>query len=72
MWTEDNPPYDGWFLCAWKRGEGWIYAVGYWDKKKWHTKIGADPHMNQDIISPDAQFAMMDELAKNQKNKDNA
>jgi hypothetical protein len=67
MWTEDNPTWKGMYLCAWRKGEGWIYSVGEWTGKEWNTPISADPHMNQRISSPTEQWEMLDELAKMNK-----
>lgn len=66
MWEVGTPSKVGWYLCAWKMGDGYVYAVGKWTGGEWFTSMSAEPDTYQAIIGPDQQDKMLDELHKNQ------
>lgn len=61
MWEKGTPSKVGWYLCAWKKGEGYIYNVGKWTGSEWITTWG-EPHNFQEITSPTQQDEMLEEL----------
>ena len=67
IWCTDNPTKEGWYLCAWKMGDGYVYAVGKWSGGEWFASMSAEPHAYQEIQSPAEQDKMLDELHETQK-----
>ena len=65
MWETETPTKEGWYLCAWKMGDGYVYAVGKWTEGEWFTSMAAEPHTYQEIQSPAEQDKMLDELYEN-------
>jgi len=65
MWETGTPTEEGWYLCAWKMGDGYVYAVGKWTGGDWFTSMSAEPNTYQSITGPDQQYEMLDELYKN-------
>jgi len=65
MWETGTPTEEGWYLCAWKMGDGYVYAVGKWTEGEWFTSMAAEPHTYQEIQSPAEQDKMLDELYEN-------
>ena len=65
MWETEKPTEEGWYLCAWKMGDGYVYAVGKWTEGEWFTSMAAEPHTYQEIQSPAEQDKMLDELYQN-------
>jgi hypothetical protein len=51
FWLNDTPRVPGAYLCAWAKGDGYVYAVGWWDGG-WTTKLAADPEYYQEIKGP--------------------
>ena len=43
MWETGTPTEEGWYLCAWKMGDGYVYAVGKWTGGDWFTSMSAEP-----------------------------
>ena len=66
MWCTDNPTKEGWYLCAWEMGQGYVYSVGRWKGGEWFTSMLAEPHRHQEIKSPAEQDRMLDELHETQ------
>jgi hypothetical protein len=64
MWETGTPSKVGWYLCAWRLADGYVYSVGKWDGSEWFSRMG-EPHTFQEIKSPDEQDKMLDELHKN-------
>ena len=62
MWQTGEPKEQGWYLCAWEMGDGYVYSVGKWDGAEWLTSISAEPHTWTEIESPKAQNDMLDTL----------
>ena len=62
MWETGTPTEEGWYLCAWKMGDGYVYAVGKWTGGEWFTSMSAEPHTFQAITGPDEQNKMLEEL----------
>ena len=62
MWQTGEPKEQGWYLCAWEMGDGYVYSVGLWDVDEWLTSISAEPHTWTQIDSPAEQNEMLDNL----------
>ena len=65
MWEIGTPSKVGWYLTAWRLGDGFVYSVGKWDGSEWISRMG-EPHTFQEIKSPDEQDKMLDKLHKKQ------
>jgi hypothetical protein len=68
MWEIGTPSKVGWYLTAWRLGDGFVYSVGKWDGSEWISRMG-EPHTFQEIKSPDEQDKMLDELHETQNLK---
>ena len=66
MWEVGTPSKEGWYLTAWRLGDGYVYSVGKWEGSEWISRMG-EPHTFQEIKSPDEQDKMLDELHETQK-----
>ena len=66
MWEIGTPSKVGWYLTAWRLGDGHVYSVGKWNGSEWISRMG-EPHTFQEIKSPDEQDKMLDELHETQK-----
>lgn len=66
MWCDGQPEHEGWYLCAWKMGDGYIYLVSKWNGGEWISRMSRPPHAYQEIQSPAEQDKMLDELYENQ------
>jgi len=64
MWTNDTPTRRGFYLCAWAKGEEWVYGIGKWTGEKWECTMSADPEYHQSIASPTEFWQMIDEISK--------
>jgi len=62
MWQTGEPSEQGWYLCAWRMGDFYVYQVGKWKDKKWKTQLGETPDTWSQIDSPTKQNEMLDNL----------
>lgn len=63
-WHEGIPLKEGWYLCAWEMGDGYIYETGRWDGNEWLTLLPDDPNLFHKITPPHEFFAQLDAEAK--------
>jgi hypothetical protein len=64
MWQEGIPRNVAWYVCAWPKGDEYVYSVGRWNGTSWETPMTAAPVLYQEIQSPRQQWDMIDELHK--------
>jgi len=62
MWQTGEPSEQGWYLCAWQMGDGYVYSVGKWDGAEWFASMAATPHTWTEIDSPAKQNETLNNL----------
>ena len=63
-WHEGIPEHEGWYLCAWQMGSGYIYDVGKWDGQEWFIHATNEPQLFHKIVDPHEFFAELDAQAQ--------
>lgn len=70
IWETGNPPREELYLCAFPKGDGYVYAVQLWkDGAWWYGKNYLEPYAWASIDSPKMQEDMLDELHEQDKSK---
>ena len=64
IWQTGNPTAEGMYLCAFPKGDGYVYSLQLWKDKAWWYGMTATPYAWAEIDSPQKQEDMLDELYK--------
>jgi len=62
-WHEGIPDKEGYYLCAWKMADGYIYETGHWDGKDWYTLLPYEPNLFHKITPPHEFFEELEREA---------
>ena len=67
-WASGTPAEEGWHLCAWEKGEEYVYALGRWTGTDWECSMGIPAH-HQKIVSPAEEMKRLDQMLNEIKNQ---
>ena len=62
-WHEGIPDKEGYYLCAWKIADGYIYETGHWNGKDWYTLLPYEPNLFHKITPPNEFFQELEREA---------
>ena len=67
MWETGNPTREELYLCAFPKGDGYVYSLQLWKDGSWWYGMTATPYAWASIDSPKIQEDMLDELHEQDK-----